>query len=325
MPENTTDSIADLIALAGDITIAWLQNPNVHPGAQDVPAFLKSMHAAITELGSNVAPEPEAVAYEPAVSVRSSVKPDHLISLIDGKKYKTLKRHLSINGLTPAEYRARYGLKSDYPMVAESYAAQRREIAKKLGLGRKPALQTDAPQTVAVEAVKEAPASAPATPKRTAGSAKGVAVTETVTPVAAKPKASARKSATVVKDPTTVGELDVPPVPAEPKRSTRKAKVQNEPETVTPPVIAETKLTAKSKRMARPPVAEASAHGDAAPSMTPDSETVTKPKQAPTKAKVGTAEKGAAKSAKPASAKKAKAKADAYVNSGATQTETSEA
>lgn len=76
--------------------------------------------------------------FTPAVSVRKSLaSPDHILSMIDGKPYKSLKRHLSGHGLTPAEYRARYGLKSDYPMVAPGYSAQRREVAKRLGLGRK--------------------------------------------------------------------------------------------------------------------------------------------------------------------------------------------
>src|SRR5690606_33118041 len=75
----------------------------------------------------------------PAVTVRKSLaSKDHIISMIDGKPYKTLRRHLSTHGLTPAEYRARYGLKADYPMVAPAYSEQRRAMAKKIGLGRKP-------------------------------------------------------------------------------------------------------------------------------------------------------------------------------------------
>lgn len=77
--------------------------------------------------------------YTPAVSVRKSLaSPDKIISMIDGKPYSTLRRHLTANGLTPEEYRQRYGLKTDYPMVAPGYSASRSEHAKRLGLGRKP-------------------------------------------------------------------------------------------------------------------------------------------------------------------------------------------
>lgn len=130
------------IELATQVTTAWLKNPNVNVSAEDVPAFLRRIHSAIGELSTGadavVGSEPE---YKPAVPVRSSVKPDYLISLIDGRKFKSLKRHLSSQGLTPAEYRERYGLKSDYPMVAATYSAHRRDVAQRLGLGRKRAAQ----------------------------------------------------------------------------------------------------------------------------------------------------------------------------------------
>ncbi|WP_068084050.1 MucR family transcriptional regulator [Novosphingobium rosa] len=148
MAENTSNVSPGFIELAGEITLAWLQNPNVQPGAEDVPAFLKSMHAAITGLTIDGAAEAAPVVHQPAVSVRTSVKPDHIVSLIDGKKYKMLKRHLALNGLTPAQYRDRFGLKSDYPMVAPAYAERRRELAKKIGLGQKLAKPT-APKTKA--------------------------------------------------------------------------------------------------------------------------------------------------------------------------------
>jgi len=130
------------VELAAELTAAWLANPNTRTNADDVPAFLRSMHAAVAQLsGANVTADPEeaAQAYEPAVTVRKSLaSPDHIISLIDGKSYKTLRRHLSSNGLTPEEYRARYNLKADYPMVAPSYSEARRTMAKSIGLGRKP-------------------------------------------------------------------------------------------------------------------------------------------------------------------------------------------
>lgn len=139
--ETTNDATTSNLDLATELTIAWLSNPNTRVNADDVPAFLTTMHATLETLAgagqtaaSAVEPEP---SFTPAVSPRSSVKKDHIISLIDGKPYKTLKRHLSGHGLTPAEYRERYGLKADYPMVAPSYSEARRDMAKKIGLGRK--------------------------------------------------------------------------------------------------------------------------------------------------------------------------------------------
>jgi len=131
------------VELATELTIAWLGNQNNRVAADEVPAFLRTMHATLTELSSGtsseaVAKEAPSAEFTPAVSVRKSLgSKDHIISLIDGKPYRTLRRHLSTHGLTPEEYRARYNLKLDYPMVAENYSAQRREMAKKIGLGSK--------------------------------------------------------------------------------------------------------------------------------------------------------------------------------------------
>ncbi len=135
------------VELATDLTIAWLSNPNTRTSADDVPAFLQSMHAAVERLGGSPvadAPEQDTQEYTPAVTVRKSLAgKDHIISLIDGKPYRTLRRHLTSNGLTPEEYRARYNLKPDYPMVAESYSEARRAMAKTIGLGRKPAQKAE--------------------------------------------------------------------------------------------------------------------------------------------------------------------------------------
>lgn len=138
----TEENAPNLVELATELTIAWLGNPNNRATADEVPAFLQKMHATVSELsgGAAAAVSEETVAEEhvPAVTVRKSLaSKDHIISMIDGKPYKTLRRHLSTHGLTPEEYRARYNLKPDYPMVAESYSAQRREMAKKIGLGSK--------------------------------------------------------------------------------------------------------------------------------------------------------------------------------------------
>lgn len=132
---------ANNLELATELTIAWLSNANTRVAADEVPAFLARMHEAVSSLGSakassGGAPTPE---YSPAVSMRKSLASrDHIISMIDGKPYKTLRRHLSGHGLTPDQYRERYGLKREYPMVSEAYSAARRDMAKKIGLGRKP-------------------------------------------------------------------------------------------------------------------------------------------------------------------------------------------
>ncbi len=140
MSEEMTDTNA--VELATELTIAWLGNPNTRISADEVPAFLGKMHDTVSALlgATGAAPISEAATeYTPAVSARKSLaSKDHIISMIDGKPYKTLRRHLSTHGMTPVEYRERYGLKSDYPMVAETYSESRRAMAKKIGLGRKP-------------------------------------------------------------------------------------------------------------------------------------------------------------------------------------------
>ena len=130
------------VELATELTIAWLSNPNTRATADEVPHFLAKMHQAVNDLGAaatTVAPSDEpASEHVPAVSVRKSLaSKDHIISMIDGKPYKTLRRHLSTHGLTPQEYRERYKLKADYPMVAENYSETRRAMAHKIGLGQK--------------------------------------------------------------------------------------------------------------------------------------------------------------------------------------------
>jgi len=143
MTDQNNADVANAVELATELTIAWLGNPNTRTDAEHVPAFLGTMHAAIVKLaGGTQADAPEAAdtqEYAPAVTVRKSLASnDHIISMIDGKPYKTLRRHLATHGLTPEEYRARYNLKADYPMVAPTYSESRRAMAKKIGLGRKP-------------------------------------------------------------------------------------------------------------------------------------------------------------------------------------------
>ncbi len=159
MAEDIADS--DLLSLATELTIAWLSNPNTRASADEVPAFLEKMHGAVIALSAAPAEAAEVAveaAAAPAVSVRKSLASrDFIISLVDGKPYKSLKRHLSRHGMTPQQYRERYGLKPDYPMVAPSYAETRRDLAKKIGLGRKPRVRTEAEAPVAAPARKRAP------------------------------------------------------------------------------------------------------------------------------------------------------------------------
>ena len=118
------DYATSAVELATELTIAWLGNPNNRVDADQVPAFLQKMYATVTELAQassapQVPEETPAPEYTPAVTARKSLaSKDHIISMIDGKPYRTLKRHLSGNGLTPEQYRERYNLKADYPMVA---------------------------------------------------------------------------------------------------------------------------------------------------------------------------------------------------------------
>lgn len=124
-----------LITLTSDIVSAHIGNNSVAVG--DLPTLISNVYNALAGL-DQPAPAVEA-APEPAVSVRASVKNDYIVCLEDGKKLKMLKRHLATSyNMTPDQYRARWNLPADYPMVAPAYAEKRRELAKKIGLGRKP-------------------------------------------------------------------------------------------------------------------------------------------------------------------------------------------
>lgn len=124
-----------LLTLTADIVAAHVSNNTL--SVDEVPTLISTVYGALAGLGGS-APVEEARP-EPAVSVRASVKRDHLVCLEDGKKMKMLKRHLMTeHGMTPDDYRQRWGLAADYPMVAPDYAETRRDLAVKIGLGRKP-------------------------------------------------------------------------------------------------------------------------------------------------------------------------------------------
>lgn len=136
MTEVQNDMRETLITLTSDIVAAHVSNNSV--SVNDLSTLITNVYTALASLDK---PAPAAEpAPEPAVSIRSSIKNDHIVCLEDGKKLKMLKRHLATRyNLTPDQYRARWGLPADYPMVAPAYAEKRRELAKKIGLGRKPA------------------------------------------------------------------------------------------------------------------------------------------------------------------------------------------
>jgi len=131
----TDETKETLLALTADIVAAHVGNNNVPVG--DLPGLIQKVHDALSGLGTPSEPEPAPLT--PAVSVRSSVKPDYIVCLEDGKKLKMLKRHLMTHyQMTPDQYRAKWKLPADYPMVAPNYANQRKALAIKIGLGRKP-------------------------------------------------------------------------------------------------------------------------------------------------------------------------------------------
>lgn len=136
MTEETDKNADAFIELTADVVSAYVSNNPVPVG--DLPALIAQVHAALRGIIGNVSPE-MSEPLKPAVPIRKSVTPDYIVCLDDGKKFKSLKRHLSTHyGMTPEEYRAKWGLPADYPMVAPNYAATRSALAKTMGLGRKP-------------------------------------------------------------------------------------------------------------------------------------------------------------------------------------------
>ncbi len=132
--DNQAEIDETLVSLTADIVAAHVSNNSV--SVSDLPLLIANVHGALSGLGRPAA-EPE-VKQEPAVSIRASIKPDYIVCLEDGKKLKMLKRHLMTHyQMTPEQYRAKWNLPADYPMVAPNYAEQRRSLAKKIGLGTK--------------------------------------------------------------------------------------------------------------------------------------------------------------------------------------------
>jgi len=149
-PTTSTEQ-ADLTELTADIVAAYVSNNSV-PTAE-LPTLLSGVYAAVAALSSPASSAEPELEKPTAAQIRKSIKPDALISFIDGKPYKTLKRHLTKHGMTIEEYRERYGLPRDYPSTAASYSAQRSELAQKLGLGRRVSPKA----AEAAETITEAP------------------------------------------------------------------------------------------------------------------------------------------------------------------------
>jgi predicted transcriptional regulator len=130
-----TDSSTNLIELATEIVSAYVSN-NTVPAAE-LSGLIAEVYAALQRTSAGVAPEPAPEPLKPAVPVKKSVNPDFIVCLEDGKKFKSLKRHLRTQyNMTPEEYREKWGLPADYPMVAPNYAQARSDLAKKMGLGQ---------------------------------------------------------------------------------------------------------------------------------------------------------------------------------------------
>ena len=140
-PTNTI-----LTEVTSEVVAAYVAQNHIQPS--ELPNLIASVHAAFGSLGRPVEPVEQPAKLIPPVSIKKSITDEHLISMEDGKRYKSLKRHLGIRGLTPDQYRAKWGLPHNYPMVAPAYAARRSELAKTIGLGRRAAQE-------AVEAAPE--------------------------------------------------------------------------------------------------------------------------------------------------------------------------
>ena len=161
-----------LIALTADIAASFVTNNRV--AISDIGGMIASVHGALASLGRP--PAPAATEFVPAVTLRKSLAdPSRIISMIDGKPYAVLKRHLTTQGLTPAEYRTRYNLPADYPMAAPAYSEMRKAMAVKIGLGRKkagrPKLGVVTPPADATTPIAKAPRKV-RVPTRKAASAK---------------------------------------------------------------------------------------------------------------------------------------------------------
>lgn len=162
----------DYIQITADIVAAFVSNNAVR--ASELPSLIEAVHGSLWKVTEVKVEEPAVEAKPPAVPIKKSITDDYLICLEDGKKFKSLKRHLSTAyNMTPDDYRAKWGLNRDYPMVAPAYASARSSLARQMGLGRKREDTADEPE--AVEAAAPPPAEAPRRRGRPRGAVKNAA------------------------------------------------------------------------------------------------------------------------------------------------------
>ena len=248
---------ADLTTLTVELLSAFVSNNTIDSG--DLAGLIQSTHTALAGINAPTPVEPPAPEYEPAVTVRKSLgSRDHILSLIDGKPYKTLKRHLSGHGLTPAEYRERYKLPTYYPMVAPSYSEHRREVAQRLGLGRKSTkvaeFVAESPAETVVPAAEATAPTAPAVAKvKVARKATAkLAATKVAAPAASSKPATKRAAKVAAPAPDVVDvvpasdpvEASATPTVVEPKPAKKAA--------VATPGAAKAKSAAPAKSKAKP-------------------------------------------------------------------------
>ena len=183
MDQQAEAQSSNIIELAADLVAAYVSNNNVQ--VSELPNVIANVHAALSGLGNGAPAEPAGPEKPTPAQIRKSITPDGMVSFEDGKTYKTMKRHLTLRGLTPDSYRAKYGLPSDYPVVSAAYSAQRSELARTFGLGqqrRKAALKVVARNETVAEA-----------PKARGSKAKPKAVETPVDVPKAAPKVRGRK------------------------------------------------------------------------------------------------------------------------------------
>jgi len=227
------------------IAVAYLGNPNVRIEKNELAEVIRQIDSALraqVEPAQSAEPKLEMPS---AQAIRVSIMPDHLISFIDARPYKSLRRHLGLHGHTPKSYRERYGLKSDYPMTAPNYSAQRSELAKKMGLGqigaqRRAAATVEKQSTPAIAASAEPVNAAPS--KRRASKAAAVVATSSEPPP-------------VSSEPVAIADAMPKPRIAKAARSKRMPSVTTGALVKTAQVLQDTAESAPDKASATAPVA----------------------------------------------------------------------
>jgi predicted transcriptional regulator len=249
--ENQTD----LTALAVQLVSAFVAHNTV--ASDSLADLIKTTRAALTVAPTPAAEETAAPTFTPAVSVRKSLSsPEHIISLIDGKPYKTLKRHLAANNLTPEQYRERYKLPKTYPMVAPSYSDSRRAVAEKIGLGKKQVSAVKLAEAASAPAIApKAKAAAPTKASRKAASASaetsakanGSPTANAASPAADTPKAAKAKDARSKAAPAIAnGAITADAPPAAAKKEARKRLSIAAPKVEMPDTKAKTAPASKA-------------------------------------------------------------------------------